>query len=220
MRELSLKSNIILAAVGVAAFAPVSISASPVVIDFEDLVGMTFFVGNPVPQESQLSDHYLNSLGVRFSSGDPYVAVVAMGLGHATSGINGLAGTDGNGLNTGVAPIAAAFFDPSNPSTRAVTDYVSLRGDLWGGGPPISLIAYGMDGNVLATDTKQDIGGATLTVSTPGIHSVRYINNGSVGIDDFTFNAPVAVAVPEPSTFALVGLAMTGLCFSRRAGRS
>ena len=209
-----MKSKLVAVAIGIASFAPLSISASPTVIDFEDLAGMTFYVGNPVPQASQLSDHYLNTLGVRFSSGNPYVAVVAMGLGHATSGVNGLAGTDGNGLNTGVNPIDASFFDPSAPTIRAVTDHVSLRGDLWGGGPPISLIAYDLEGNVIASDTEQDVGGATLIVSAQGIHSVRYINNGSVGIDDFTFNAPVAV--PEPATFALVGLALAGIGFSRR----
>ena len=208
--------SIIVAAI--ASFAPLAAFASPTVIDFEDLVGMTFFVGNPVPPASQLSDHYLNTFGIRFSSGDPYVAVVAMGLGHATSGVNGLAGTDGNGLNTGAVPIDAAFFDPSNTTTKAVTDFVSLRGDLWGGGSPISLIAYDLDGNVIASDTQPDTGGATLSVSIPGIHSVRYINNGSVGIDDFTFNEPIAVAVPEPSTFALMLLALAGVGSSRWRG--
>jgi hypothetical protein len=39
-------------------------------------------------------------------------------------------------------PITASFFDPNNPSLPAVTNFVSLRGDLIGTGQSITLNAF------------------------------------------------------------------------------
>jgi hypothetical protein len=66
--------------------------AELMVIDFEGLSAMTFISGNPIPPSAQLSDTFLFTHGVRFSSGSPYVAVVDLGVGHATSGTNGIGG--------------------------------------------------------------------------------------------------------------------------------
>src|SRR6266536_5237359 len=67
-----------------------ALKASAATIDFENLPGMPNAIV-PVPVASQLSDQFLSTLGVRFSSGSPYVAVVNLG-GYATSGINAVGG--------------------------------------------------------------------------------------------------------------------------------
>src|SRR5688500_5065468 len=75
------------------------VAAQNVTLNFEDRSGMTFLPGNPVPASAQLRDQYLLSHGVRFGSqSTPYVAVVALGSGHATSGINGIGGVNVGGL--------------------------------------------------------------------------------------------------------------------------
>ncbi|MBN8509602.1 MAG: PEP-CTERM sorting domain-containing protein [Burkholderiales bacterium] len=113
-------------------------------------------------------------------------------------------------------PIDVSFFDTANTANEAVTDFVSLRGDLWGGGSgPISLFAYDIAGNLLTSDTQPDVGGTTLVVSAAGIHRVRFIGNGSVGVDDLTFNALVA-AVPEPHTIALIAVALSAMTLALR----
>lgn len=192
------------------------------VIDFEGLSSMTYWQGNPVPSAAQLSNYFLSTLGVSFSSGNNYVAVVALGTNHATSGVNGIGATDGNGFLTYYKPhsIVAEFFDPQNPSVMGVTDFVSLRGDLWGNGLTITLNAFDVSGKLIDTFSTLDTGGEVLRVSAPGIHSVEFLGtdsgNGGVGVDDFTFNTVQAFAVPEPATLALVGAALLGVGATRK----
>ena len=180
--------------------------ASQVVIDFEGLQSMTFIAGSQIPDSAQLSTQYLSSHGVSFSSGADYVAVVALGIGHATSGVNGIGGA--SSLNTltyeSTTPIVAKFFDPNNNSVAAVTDFVSLRVDMIGNSSNVTLNAYGINGDLITSFTTLNSNGATLSVSAPGIHSVSFIgttDNDGAAIDDFTFNA--VSAVPEPTNVVL-----------------
>ena len=181
-----------------------------VVLDFEGLTGMNPNSGNPIPVASQLSDQFLTSFGVRFSSGSPYIGVVELGSGHATSGINGVSGSTSDGLLTYAPanPIVAEFFNPFNPTQPATTDFVSLRIDLAGGsGMFVTLEAFDVDGNLLTFQTSPDIGGATLQIATPGIHSVRYLGTNDqqgAAIDDFTFNpvTPIPTSTPTPTPTA------------------
>jgi hypothetical protein len=89
-------------------------------------------------------------------------------------------------------PIVMSFFDPSNPSMPAVTNFVSVRGDLLGSGQSITLNAFDVDGNSIASFTTTDNGGTTLSVSAPGIHAVQFLGTqdvvGGVALDDLTFN--------------------------------
>jgi hypothetical protein len=169
------------------------VSPIPIVLDFEGLTAMPPQSGRPIPPQARLSDAFLATHGVRFSSGSPYVAVVDLGPGHATSGVNGIGGSTATGILTydRMNPIVASFFDPNNPSSRAVTNFVSVRGDLIGTGQSITLKAFDVNGRLIASATGDDTGGATLAVTSPGIHSVQFLGTqdfGGVALDDFTFN--------------------------------
>jgi hypothetical protein len=148
----------------------------------------------PVPEESRLSNQLVSVFGVSFSSGNSYVAVVNLGPGHATSGINGIGGSTPQGTLTydPVFPIVATFFDPAHPGTPAVTDFVGVRIDLAGGsGLSVRLNAYDIMGSLVGFATSPDIGGSTLEISALGIHSVQYLgtaDDGGAALDDFTFN--------------------------------
>src|SRR5439155_24177648 len=105
-------------------------------IDFEGLPSISNVGGIPVPASGQLSDQLLPIYGVRFSSesAQPYVAVVGLGAGHATSGTNGIGGVNADNFLTYSNGIRIEFFLPSSPTTKATTDSVSIRGDQFPGG--------------------------------------------------------------------------------------
>jgi len=199
-------------------------SAELVTIDFESLPAMNTFVsGNLIPAEARLHDQLLASHGVLFSSGSAYVAVVPLGVGHATSGSNGIGGSTADGILTYNAayPITISFFDVANPGVMAVTDFVSLRGDQAGTGGElsVSLSAYDVFGVLLGTDTQPDVGGQTLSVSFAGIHSVVFSGvpvatfggQGGVGGDDLSFDTPAPVPLP-PAWFLLASALGTLKC--------
>lgn len=204
--------------------APRGGAAAPIVLDFEGVGAMNYLpYGVPIPSAARLASQFLSTVGVQFRSGSPYVAVVALGVGHATSGVNGLAGSTATGLLTydGSAPLVASFFDPTAPLIAATTDFVSVRLDLQGtSGLSVTLRAFDVHGALLAAVTSPDVGGATLHVAMPGIHSVQYVGTVSfngAAIDDFAFNpvTPVVTAVPEPSTCLLIGTGVV-LALGRR----
>ena len=206
-----MRPSVVAVLLGALALCANAAFASPIVLDFEGLATMPHtLVGSPVPSAAQLSDAYLSTYGVRFESGDPFVAVVDLGIGHATSGSVGLGGSRPTGELTydRAFPVVASFFDPSDPGILAVTDFVSVRGDFSGTLEPITLNAFDIHGALLASFTTTDFGGPTLLINTPGIHSVRFLGThdyGGVALDDFTFNAVTPVSpVPEPSTLLIV----------------
>ena len=174
---------------------PLASAEIPVVIDVEGLVAMGYVSRQPIPPEARLSDQMLAVHGVLFSSGAPYVAVVNLGLGHATSGVNGMGGSTPEGILTYAStnPVVFRFFDLGNPQVPGVTDFVSVRGDMIGHGQPI-VNAYDLNGVLVDSDRVVDSGGAVLTVAGSGIHRVEFLgtqDDGGVALDDVTFN-PVA----------------------------
>lgn len=186
--------------------------AHAVLIDFEGLNGMPND-GSPIPTASRLSTQLLQTRGVKFSSTDPYVAIVQLGTGHATSGVNAIGGSR-NGFISYYSsdPIHISFFIPSDPTQKAITNMVSLRTDLWGGGRQVSLVAYNDQDAVLATVSATDWGGPLLTITHPGIHKVSYFGTtccGGTAVDDLTFAPLTPVAstnpVPVPGPLPLLG---------------
>ena len=102
----------------------------------------------------------------------------------------------------------ATFVDPitGNP---AVADFVSAQvGDKSGEVDPITMTAYGLDGQVLGTSTFTSLfsghfGG--VSISTPGIHRVEFSDSDPSGadFDDFTYNL---VSGSEPESEGIPGL--------------
>jgi hypothetical protein len=167
----------------------------PVLVDFEGLPSMPFDP-QPVPTGVRLFNQIQLALGVSFASSNGPVAVVNLGSGHAVSGTNGIGGIRNGSLNYS-APLSFAFSLPGFPDVPATTDFVSLRLDQLGGGPAVSLTAYGLNGEVLASRIFSDIGGRVVTVSGAGIHRVEFGGNGTTALDDLLFNG--LRALPELS---------------------
>ncbi|MDP1661965.1 MAG: hypothetical protein Q8L55_08615, partial [Phycisphaerales bacterium] len=167
--------------------------AQPILIDFELLPGMGNSPGAPIPAASRLSDQYLATHGVRFSSGAPYVAVVVHG-GGTPSGTRIIGGSTSGGLLTyqQTFPLVARFFDATGTQPMTVTQ-VSIRGDL----NPIpgtkTIEAFDLSGTMIASQTLEDGNPAALSVNAPGIHRLRfYSSSATVGFDDLRFDAPTA----------------------------
>lgn len=188
------------------------VPAALTTINFESFAGMTAPTG-PVPSGSQLSNQLLGS-GLIFASDSPYVAVRILGA-DATSGVNGIAGINASGDKDNSA-ILITFFVPAS-STPAVTDFVSVRADLHGTGPSSTLEAFDFQGTLLGTDTQSDVGGQTMSITSPGIHSIRLSSaDKSVAFDDLTFGTPLS-PVPEPAAVSLVVMSIMffGWCRDR-----
>jgi hypothetical protein len=162
-------------------------------INFQNpgLVAMANGPGQIVPAGAQLSTQFLNTLGVRFSSSGPFVAVVNHGA--ATPSVpNVIGGTTATGTLSYLQPITVQFFDPNAPTEPATTDWFRVRGDLstlnTGTG---TVRAFAVDGTQLGVQTLPDTPPGmvfTLAFATPGIHRVVITGtSGTVGWDDVEF---------------------------------
>jgi hypothetical protein len=177
---------------------------APIVINFDNLpASSSFLQGSVISPAAQLSNQLANQ-GVIFSTGlgADYVAVVPLGVGHATSGPNGIsmAATDNTVTYNAPDYTVIQFVDPANPSDSAVTDFVSIRGDHGGSSNTLTMEAFDVNGNLLGTDSQPDVGGETVSLSIPGISSVHILttaqgNAGGIGLDDLTFDPLVPVAI-------------------------
>jgi hypothetical protein len=181
-------------------------------INFDNLPAMPFGGSAIIPAYAQLSTQLANQ-GVIFSTGlgADYVGVIALGIGHATSGANGIGMATKDNTIAFSSPYYTVieFVDPSNPSAQAVTDFASIRGDLAGSSNTLTMQAFDLNGNLLGTDTQPDVGGETVSLSIPGIHSVHILPStvgpiGGIGLDDLTFDPPVPATIDTtaPTTTA------------------
>lgn len=202
-------------------FAAVSGVCAQTTVNFEAFTGMPNSPGAAVPAPSQLSTQLLSS-GVRFSSLSDYVAVVVLGLNHATSGTLGIGGTAANGALSYAAPINVSFWDPANSATKGVTNFVQIRGDLIPIAGTITMRVFDPLGALLATVTLPDGGGTTLTYNGANVHRVEITGtSATVAFDDLQFGAVQAidgVTVPEPASMALFagGALVIGVAVRRR----
>lgn len=192
-------------------------------ITFEEvgLVAMGNSPGAVVPLGAQLSNQFLATNGVLFTSGAGYAAVVDHGYPSLTpSAPNLIGGTAAGGTLDYSAAIQASFFTTANTSVLATTNSVSVLGDLFGlGFGTVTLNAYDYLGNLLGTvsdvDSYPQGTGPTLSLSVAGIHSVAFFgSSGTVGFDNFQFGELTAVSgVPEASTWAMMILGFAGVGF-------
>jgi hypothetical protein len=158
-------------------------------VDFEAVseTAMGNSAGVVPPAASRLSVLAMPTTSLRFSSGAAYVAVVALGQGHATSGARGIGGVGTSGALDYSAPIEVRFFTPEGAA--ATTDLVSIRGDTRPAGGTATMTAFGVDGQALATVARPDAsGGLTLEVRSAGIHSVRITESQpNIAFDDLRY---------------------------------
>ena len=189
------------------------VTGAEILINFDSLQGMINHPGTPVPEVSQLSDEFLTTHGVSFESESGYVAVVvhgALNISHP----NVIGGVKSDGTLSYGTPIIISFFDPLNPTVKAVTNFVSIRGDPVSiSGATATMEVFGVTDNFLESVTKPDIlSGLTLEIIKPGIHSVLLTQNssgggpfdGTIGLDNVRFEEVVAVGPtcsdPDPHT--------------------
>ncbi len=188
-------------------------------IDFESFPGnLRLTQGQIIEPASRLSDQLRSTLGISFSSGAPYVGVLALGLGHATSGVNGISGSNSNNQvdYTAFNPIDFRFWDPNNVTVASGTNSFSVRADNLASGQAMSLTAYDVNNNILSTWTGIDGAGTLMTVSSASsdIHRVRFVGNNRTALDDVQFNT--VAAVPEPGTIIAMGVGIAGVLRQRR----
>lgn len=199
----------------------ISTNVNAVLIDFEEfeLTAMNNSVGSLIPTSARISNQYLGTDGVIFSSGNDFIAAVNLGIGHATSGSVGIGGSDGaNGLTYAGEFFRANFFDPNNISTQAVTNYVEIRGDNISDGTGGTFSAYDINGVLLGSDSQTNVSGNTFVLAFEGIHSVKFTGSGTIALDDLTFN-PVT-AIPVPAAVWLFASGLLGLIGVARRKKS
>jgi hypothetical protein len=177
-----------------------------ILVDFEQFQGLDIYllpIPYQIPEYAQLSDQLLDSYGVVFNSGSPYVAVLYY-YRCVPSRTNFIQGSTPDGYGTPINdyPIIISFFEPGNLSVPYGTDFVSIQADLCGEGATINLQAFDIDGNLIASDSKVDFGGPVLQVSTPDktIHYIQLYSPypdptiGGVAFDNLTFNTPIPIS--------------------------
>jgi PEP-CTERM motif len=209
-----------------AAIAGLTLPASAsVVLDFEGplpdgLVPTSFIQGAPVPVSARVTDQYM-PLGIRIAD----AALVQLGVGHAASGANGLAGISASGDIDYDQAVTFSFYLPGDGSTAGTTDFFAYSPD-WGGGSGnvITISAFGLDGELVGMVhfTESGTFASPLAISGMGqFHKVTVDQtlydrtSGGIGLDLVQIG-DIAVAVPEPATLALVGVAVLGVARTRR----
>lgn len=217
--------KVFIAAVSVAAALFSASASAGAVIDFET-AAMGNSPGTPVPLANQLSNQYLASLGVSFTSGAGYAAVVCH-CGFTKSGQNIVGGTNASGLLDYNQPITATFFNTSNPLQSATTNFAKIWLDFLPlGSGTVTLQAFDGSGTLLGSTSTIDNGSVQfLSLNFAAMHSVSFFsNNATVGFDDLEFGALTPISgggVPEPASWALMiagfGLAGAALRNRRRA---
>jgi len=172
------------------------------------LTPVSYLEDTPVTLQARITTQYGN-LGVLMAN----TALVDLGLGHATSGTNGIAGISAIGTVDYGSPVIFTFVDPMNNTLPSVTDYFAISTDRWGGSMNTTTVsAYGIAGNFLGSVSHLETGGSvTLELQgIDGIHTVivesTLINHfsGGVGLDDLQFGS-VSPTTPEPGTLVMFG---------------
>ncbi|HEX2838830.1 MAG TPA: hypothetical protein VHN77_11980 [Phycisphaerales bacterium] len=193
LRPWPRRSLALIGVVFVVALLARTAAAQPILVDFELLPGMGNTPGASIPAASRLGDQYLATHGVRFSSGSAFVGVVIHGAG-TPSGTRIIGGSTAAGQLTynQQFPITARFLDATGAEPRIVST-VSVRGDLQPIPGTKTLEAFDLGGAMIGSQTLQDSNTAPLSITTPGIHSVRFFSSSAtIGFDDLRFDTPVA----------------------------
>ena len=216
MKKTTMVSGLLLLA-----FASCAQGSFTTLIDFEaplppGLVPNTFFQLSAVNPNSELTNQYEN-LGVLFSTygGAPYAVLVDL-TGQAPSGVNGIGPANSSGELDYTQSLDVILVQPGT-LIPAVTDGISIQGDLEPVAGNVNFSAYDINGNLLTSGSAPDTAGGLYQLSAPGIHEFRISSeSGTVAYDNLSLDTPTAVTAttPEPETtgsFALGIAALAGL---------
>jgi hypothetical protein len=174
----------------------------PNVIDFDNLPAVNYLLGTTITPEAQLSTLYKGTLGVSFSSGAPYVAVIALKAGDAPSFTNGISESTPDGFVSYSAAnrISLTFWNPNNPTVAGGTKSISVQTDNDGNpAHTVTMTAYDKSGTRVGQASTADLGGRKLTVTSTSANIHRVVLGGTfenvdgVSFDNVTF-APVVAA--------------------------
>jgi hypothetical protein len=187
-------------------------------IDFESppggLTPNNFFQGSPVVASAELTNQY-QSVGVLFSTfgGAPYAALINL-TGQAPSGVNGIGAVNTAG-NVDYTQDLDIFLVVPGTTTAAVTDSISIQGDLEPIPGNVIFSAYDVNGNLVASGTQPDSAGGLYALSAAGIHEFRlHSESGTVAYDNLMFDVPTAVpsaSTPEPGSSGLLAMGIGAL---------
>lgn len=169
----------------------------PIVLNFDSLSGCNYLNGSPIPAASRLSNQYVASYGIAFSSSGGYVAVTADPA--AVSPPNAITGSTASGLvsYSPADPITFTFFNPKNPTENAAVSMFAAYGDTDGTDPNnVTIQAYDVNDNLIGTYSTPDTGGEKLFFQFPTavIHKVVFLgssDSNGVSLDNVTFTPPV-----------------------------
>lgn len=177
-----------------------SASAQVTTVNFEGLSSMGNSPGSTVPLPARLSNQLVTNFGVIFrsESTNAFVAVVNVGSG-TPSPVNAIGGAGGTGVLSYNTPVRISFFLPANPSTPAVTSFVSIKNDsIPLGSGTMTIKAFDAAGVLLAENTQTDNRALTLGVTNAGIHSVRISQtSATIAFDDLSF-ASALIPADQP----------------------
>jgi hypothetical protein len=185
-----------------------------------------FIQGSPVALASEVTNQFEN-LGVLFTTagGAPYAALIDL-TGQAPSGVNGIGAVNSAG-NVDYTQDLDIFLVVPGTTTAAVTDSISIQGDLDPIPGDVVFSAYDTNGNLVASGTQPDSSGGTYSLTATGIHEFRlHSTSGTVAYDNLMFDVPAAPptngSAPEPGTIGLIALGIAPLIIRslvRRPGR-
>jgi hypothetical protein len=197
------------------------------ILDFEaplpdGLVAMSYIQGTPVPISSVVTNQFID-FGVSIEN----AALVSLGVGHAASGSNSLAGFNSNNQLDYDQSVKFNFFAPGGG--LGTTDFFAYSGDLIGGsGNIVTISAFDLGGNFLASSSFTENVQYLSRISIFGVGNFHSIvvdqtlyntNSGGIAIDLVEFGT--ISPIPEPETYALMlaGLAVVGAAARRRKAK-
>jgi hypothetical protein len=189
------------------------------------LVVNNFIQGSAVNPASEITNQFEN-LGVILSragpTGAPYAVLVDLS-GQAPSGTNGIGGANSSNFLDYTQDLDIFLVVPGT-TTPAVTDMISIQGDLIPIPGNVISTAYDINGNLIASGTQPDSAGGVYSLTAPGIHEFRlHSESGTVAYDNLSFDTPAAPSgsastAPEPSTLAFIGLGIAVMGTRRLRG--
>jgi len=209
-------------------FTLIATCEADTIIDFESplpggLVPVSYIEDTPVTDQARITDQY-GSLGVLMTN----VALVDLGLGHAPSGTNGIAGISASGTVDYGSPVFFTFVDPLDNSVPSVIDHFAISTDRAGGSfNTTTLSAFDIMGNFLGLVSAVETGGS-VTLELQGLGQIHMVevsstlmihDNGGIGLDNLRFGAGDSAPVPESSTYVFVSLGLVCLSWLRNHGK-